>query len=136
MSTDSILIVGGYGETGRRLLHHLAERTAAPLVVAGRDGWKAQALAAELNRRHPGDRVRGLALDASDGPALRRALEGVALLVNATTASAHEPAIAEAALDAGVDLLDLQFGPSRAAAPRGRRAPAIPTGQARRTGRH
>jgi saccharopine dehydrogenase-like NADP-dependent oxidoreductase len=115
MRDATILLLGGYGETGRRLARHLLERTGARLRLAGRDRTRAEALAAELNRAHPGQRASGLALDAADQAALRRALDGVNLLIVATTAPERPAELAEAALEAGSDWVDLQFAPRQAA---------------------
>jgi len=112
MAEPRILILGGYGETGRHLADLLLARTRSSVVVCGRDGEKARALAAELNRRH-GGRTDGVAVDASDDNALRRALDGMTLLVNATTSAVPIGTITEAAIDLGADVVDLQF-PTRA----------------------
>lgn len=111
MTEPRILVLGGYGETGRRLADLLLSRTKSRVLVRGRDAEKAKTLAEELNRRHPDERADGEALDARDGAALRRALGGVDLLVNATTAAAPIAQVAEAAIDVGVDVVDVQFAP-------------------------
>jgi saccharopine dehydrogenase (NAD+, L-lysine-forming) len=99
-----VLILGGYGETGRRLARLLVERTSAQVVVAGRDPRRAETLAAELGA----ERVRGIALDASDAQAVRRALVGTTLLANAASLPGQARALADAVMDAGADWLDLQ----------------------------
>ena len=91
----SVVILGGYGETGRRVAHLLARRTRAPLVVAGRDEAKASALAEGVSASAPGERVTGLALDVCDPSALRTACEGAALVVNALSGRLPHRAIAE-----------------------------------------
>lgn len=110
-SEGSVLILGGYGETGRRIAELLARRATRPLVLAGRDPSKASSLAEDLNARFPGVSIVGARLDARDPEAVGRAMDGVALFVNATTSSVPGPAVAGAALDAGADVVDLQFPP-------------------------
>jgi saccharopine dehydrogenase (NAD+, L-lysine-forming) len=105
MSERSVLIVGGYGETGGRLARLLVDRTKAEIVVAGRDPGRATALAAALGP----DRVRGIGLDAADASAVRRALEGVDLLVCAAFLPRQAAALAQAAIAAGTDWLDFQI---------------------------
>jgi len=105
----SILILGGYGETGRRIAELLPRRTARPLVIAGRDASKARLLAEDLGGRFPGAPVVGARLDAQDVEAARRAMEGVALFVNATTSGVPGAAVTGAAIDAGADVIDLQY---------------------------
>lgn len=105
MNWRTLLVLGGYGETGRRLVRLLVERTDARVVVAGRDSRRATALAAELGA----DRVRGIGLDAADAPSVRRALEGVDLLVNLAVVPRHVAALARTALATGTDWLDFQI---------------------------
>ena len=69
------------------------------MVVAGRDARGAAALAAELGAQ----RVRGMWLDATDAPSVRRALEGVQLFVNAVVVPRHVAALARTAIAAGTD---------------------------------
>lgn len=105
MNGRTLLVLGGYGETGRRLVRLLVERTDARVVVAGRDYRRATALAAELGA----DRVRGIGLDAADTPSVQRALEGVGLLVNLAVVPRHVAALARMALATGTDWLDFQI---------------------------
>ncbi|HSD81944.1 MAG TPA: saccharopine dehydrogenase NADP-binding domain-containing protein, partial [Solirubrobacteraceae bacterium] len=105
MNWRTVLVLGGYGETGRRLVRLLVERTDARVVVAGRDYRRATALAAELGA----DGVRGIGLDAADAPSVRRALEGVDLLVNLAVVPRHVAALARTALATGTDWLDFQI---------------------------
>ena len=106
----SVVILGGYGETGGRVARLLARRTGVPLALAGRDLAKVSSLAAEIGRTVPDAEVRGLALDAADLAALGTACEGAALVVNALAGRLlPHHAIAEAAVRAGADVLDLQY---------------------------
>ena len=104
-----MLVLGGYGETGRRLARLRVERTDAHVVVAGRDARGAAALAAELGAQ----RVRGIGLDAADAPSVRRALEAVHLFVNAAVVARHVAALARTAISAGTDWLDSRFTAAR-----------------------
>lgn len=105
----SVVILGGYGETGRRMAHLLARRAGVPLAIVGRDLERASSLAEDIARSVPGAEVRGLALDASDVAALGAACENAALVVNALSGPLPHRAIAEAAVRAGADVLDLQY---------------------------
>lgn len=115
-----ILILGGYGHTGVLLARHLLERTAAELVLAGRSQGRAQQLAGELNAAFPGERVCARQVDAADGPALRRALDGVDLLLVAAPTTQYAAIVVQAALDAGVDYLDVQLDAGKLAVLRAR----------------
>jgi saccharopine dehydrogenase (NAD+, L-lysine-forming) len=126
----AVLVLGGYGETGRRVARLLADRARVRIVIAGRSAARAASLAAVLASGSGADRVTGIALDAADPAALRRALEGTALIVNATTTSSVSgAAVAGAALGAGADVVDLQFPVWDATAPPSLAARAIADGR-------
>ncbi len=111
MAFDRILILGGYGETGRRLARHLLSQTEAHIVIAGRDGARAEALASELNSAHPGGRAYGIALEAASEHQFRNAFSFSRLLINAGPALPVNviKGLAEAVLDAGADWIDVQL---------------------------
>ncbi len=71
MSDGSVLIVGGTGGLGREVARHYQQR-GADVVITGRDGPRAAAIASEL-----GDRVTGLAVDLSQPENIADALAGV-----------------------------------------------------------
>lgn len=104
-----IMILGGYGQTGRPLADHLLRESPAEIVIAGRNLEKAGAFAAELNRQIGGGRATAARADAASTDSLRAALRGVDLLVVAAPASQHAETVARAALEAGADYLDVQF---------------------------
>jgi len=68
-------VPGGYGDIGRAVAWQLAEAGAA-VAVAGRNGAKAEALAAELARA--GHRALGLAMDVKDPAQIRAGTDRVA----------------------------------------------------------
>jgi len=94
-----VLLYGASGYTGG-----LVARAAAPslpLVLAGRDASRLSALGAELARP-----VRSASVDSP--AALRKALEGVAVVVNAAGPfSKTATGIVQACIDAGVHYLDI-----------------------------
>ncbi|WP_407519329.1 SDR family oxidoreductase [Methylobacterium oryzisoli] len=108
-----ILVVGGAGAFGRRLVEGLAAATACTVVIAGRDLARAEATAAAVARAHPGRRIEAVRLDAAraDAEALR-SLE-LAGIVDAAgpyqaTARGGDPyALARAAIAAGLPYADL-----------------------------
>jgi len=116
MTPPTLLLLGGYGNTGRALAGLLLEHTDAHLIVAGRDAAKAQSAAAGWNARFPGDRVRGLAADAADRGSLRAACEAAQWLIAASSTSAQAGSVAEVALEAGLDYMDPQYSRSKLAA--------------------
>ena len=105
---ETILILGGYGNTGRLIAEYLLPECQANIILAGRDGARAEALARILQKKYPG-RVSALKLDAGDAAAMHAALEGVQLLVSASSTSQYADETARACLDQAVDYLDVQY---------------------------
>jgi saccharopine dehydrogenase (NAD+, L-lysine-forming) len=105
---ETILILGGYGNTGRLIAEYLLPECQANIILAGRDGARAEALAGILQKKYPG-RVSALKLDAGDAAAMHAALEGVQLLVSASSTSQYAEETAHACLDQAVDYLDVQY---------------------------
>jgi NAD(P)-dependent dehydrogenase (short-subunit alcohol dehydrogenase family) len=116
MNEPTILILGGYGNTGKLLARFLLQESRASVVLAGRNQAKADTAAAELNRTFDGHRASGLALDASNLPALVAALKGVTLLLAASSTAQYAETTARACLAAGVDYFDIQFSVKKVAA--------------------
>ncbi len=102
----NILLLGGYGSTGRPLTKHLLAQTDDRIVIAGRHLDKAQAFVDLLQN----DRVTPMQVDATDAESLRQALQGVDLLLVAAPTTHYTGTVVRAALDAGVDYLDIQYG--------------------------
>lgn len=114
MQTPTLLLLGGYGHTGRALARHLLAQTDARLVIAGRSRARAEQAAAEWSVRHPG-RVRGLAADAADRASLERAFSGVDLVAVVSSTSRHTANLAAAALEHGLDWIDAQYSAAKLA---------------------
>lgn len=102
---NTILILGGYGATGRLLAQHLLEETDHKLILAGRNLDKAQAFADSLQD----PRVIARQVNATDATSLKQALRGVNFLLVAAPTTHHTGTVGRAALDAGVDYLDVQY---------------------------
>ena len=106
---STILLLGGYGATGRPLARHLLSQTKANLIIAGRNLDKAKAFADELND----SRVTCAPVDASDEASLRTSLQNVTLCLVAAPTTQFTGRVARACLDAGADYLDVQFAASK-----------------------
>jgi len=116
MNEPTILILGGYGNTGKLLARFLLQESRASVILAGRNQAKADSAAEELNRAFDGNRAAGLALDASDTQALVAALKGVTLLLAASSTAQYAETTARACLAAGVDYFDIQFSAKKVTA--------------------
>ena len=109
MKSKTILILGGYGNTGKPLARLLLQESDAQLVLAGRNLEKAKALTAELNLAFEGNRVSAVCVDASEPDSLRHAFAGIDFVVVASSTTQYTSQIAAAALEAKVGYLDIQY---------------------------
>lgn len=101
----TILIMGGYGATGKPLTKHLLAQTDHKIVIAGRNLDKAKAFVDSLNN----PRVTAKRVDGADLASLKQALRGVDFLLVAAPTTDHAETVVRAALEAGVDYLDVQL---------------------------
>ena len=101
----TILILGGYGYTGKFLARHLLRQTDVNVILAGRSLDKARAFAQELND----SRVTVIRVDASDLEGLRQALQSVTLCLVAAPTTHQAETVIQACIDAHVYYLDVQF---------------------------
>ena len=115
MDNKTLLILGGYGNTGRPLARLLLKESSAHLVLAGRNADKANRFADELNRTFEGNRASGAKVDASDIDSLRQAFSGVDFVVVASSTTQYTRQVAEAALEAGIGYLDIQVSTQKVA---------------------
>lgn len=109
MQQKTILILGGYGNTGRALARLLLQESDAQLVIAGRNIDKAQGFSNELNKMVKESRARAAVVDASDVNSLRQALFGVDCVVIASSTTQYTRQVAEIGLEAGINYLDIQY---------------------------
>src|SRR5690349_11607567 len=100
---NTILILGGYGATGRLLTKHLLAETDHNIVIAGRNLEKAQAFVDSLHDA----RLTVKRADAADPVSLREALQTVDFLLVAAPTTHHTETVVCAALKAEVDYLDV-----------------------------
>ena len=115
MDQLALLILGGYGNTGYPLARLLLQESQASLVLAGRSVEKAQAAASKLNQDFPGQRVKALQLDAANQAEMVKAFKGMTMVVVASSTSQYTRQVAEAALQSGIDYLDVQFSSEKVA---------------------
>lgn len=113
MENHTILILGGYGEAGRHIAHNLLKESNVQIILAGRNGIKAQKVAAELNAHFGGNRVTICQLDAADQPALEKAFRKTQVVVVASSTSMFTRQVVQAALQAGIDYMDIQYSTSK-----------------------
>jgi hypothetical protein len=101
----TILILGGYGYTGKFLARHLLAQTDVNIIVCGRNLEKAKAFAGELDN----SRVTARQADASNFDSMSQALQNVNLCLVAAPATRHAETVIRSCINARVDYLDVQF---------------------------
>ena len=109
MSNKTILVLGGYGSTGKVFCQYLLKETSANVVIGGRKIEKAEELANKLKREFPQDRISTQYVDASDAESLRKAFVNIDFVLVASTTAKWAKQIAELALEANIDYLDVYF---------------------------
>ena len=115
MINKKILIIGGYGSTGKPIAELLLQETNVDLILAGRNTAKAETLAAVLNAQNPGNRVTGAYADASKPSTLRPLFANVDMVLVASSTSAYVKKVAGETLSAGIDYLDVQVSSEKIA---------------------
>jgi hypothetical protein len=115
LTSQTILILGGYGNTGLALARLLLAASDVQLILAGRTLSRAQDAAAQLNAEFAGRRVIGAYADATDPASLRQAMDGVPMVVVCSSTAAYAQQVAEAALALRSDYFDVQYSTTKLA---------------------
>ncbi len=115
LKQKTILILGGSGNTGRPLAQLLLQESTANLILGGRNLDKAKVYTEELNRTFEGNRVSCVRVDASDSPSLRNACEEIDFVIVASSTTQFTRQIAQAALEAKIGYLDIQYSSQKIA---------------------
>jgi len=105
----TILILGGYGATGRLLAKHLLAQTEHKVIIAGRNLEKARLFVDSIHN----PRLSARRVDGADPISLREALQGVDFLLVAAPTTHQAETVVFAALEAGVDYLDVQYSDAK-----------------------
>lgn len=103
----SVLILGGYGNFGKRIAAALAA-SGIPVMIAGRSGQKARALAEELQRRYPDADVEITAFDIARGLAdILESLKPAVVVHTCGPFQQQRYTVAEACIRAKAHYIDL-----------------------------
>ncbi|MFQ5605313.1 MAG: saccharopine dehydrogenase family protein [bacterium] len=113
MAKKRLLILGGYGNTGRHICRLLLQETDVELMLGGRSPDKAHQAADELNREIDGKRAAGMCVDASLQKSLQAAFQDVDMIIAASSTAEYARLTAEAALSCDIDYLDIHFSPDK-----------------------
>lgn len=106
----TILVIGGYGNAGREIVKLLLEHTAdLEMVIAGRNGKRAQQCADSFQSTFPGKLIQAATLDIQDADRLRQLVSAADFVVNASGSVPHTERFLQALLDTRKDALDTQL---------------------------
>jgi hypothetical protein len=105
----TVLVIGGYGFFGKKLVERLALDSLLQVTIAGRDILSAQALADSLNRQTASDRFSALRLDAFNSELIRSIQASKADVVIHTSGpfQGQDYQVAHACIAVGVHYIDL-----------------------------
>lgn len=107
--SKTFLILGGYGNTGILISEFLLKYTNSQLILVGRNLPRAQNAARLLNEKFFDDRVKPTAISSINKETLVPLFEPADMIIVASSTVEHVKEIAEAAITAGKDYLDIQL---------------------------
>lgn len=109
MNHNAVLILGGYGNAGLTIARLMAGQGDIAIILAGRNGQRAAAAAAQLNTECRTARFSGLEVNATCRESLLRAFRQVEIVIVAASTIEYTRTVAEVALEAGIDYFDIQI---------------------------
>ena len=104
-----ILLLGGYGATGRQLSSYLLRETDVSIIIAGRSISKAEEFKSELAETFDIQRIFTHQVDASSRKELNTAFSTCDMVIVTATTTKFAIQIAEAALEADIHYLDIYY---------------------------
>ncbi len=104
-----MLIIGGSGNTGIKIAELLLKHTESRVTLAARNEDKLVGATATLGERLSTDKVSWTRVDASDVDSLNQAFSEADFVVSAASTAQYTREIAEAAIQARIDYLDVQY---------------------------
>ncbi len=105
MKPTSILIIGGYGNTGSYIADLLLQHDNLEIVIAGRNAEKAFQKAKQLQKTYKKE-VKSRRLDIADVVECRRAFQECDLVVVAAASTEHVEATITSAIESNTDYID------------------------------
>ncbi len=109
MNNNTILITGGYGNTGSKIARLLMKYTSAEIIIGGRDLKKSKQLASQLNQEFKCVRAKGISVDVANLHSLIDAFMHCKLVIVASSTSEYTMNLVNASIKSGVDYIDLQI---------------------------
>ncbi|MBI5326146.1 MAG: saccharopine dehydrogenase NADP-binding domain-containing protein [Ignavibacteriae bacterium] len=105
----TILIIGGYGNTGKLVAEHLMLNTDCNLIIAGRSLDKSKILSDKLNSIHQCNRVNSFILNAGNSGDLKRVFKNIDMVIVCSPTLEYYKLIIDEAIESGVDYFDINI---------------------------
>jgi saccharopine dehydrogenase (NAD+, L-lysine-forming) len=115
MNSKTIIVLGGYGNTGSEVAKLILQETTCHVIIAGRSIEKAGILSKKLNIQFNTERVTPKSADASDPTSLVSAFQGAHIVIVCSGTAEHTTTVASVALDMGIDYFDIHFSSEKQA---------------------
>lgn len=103
------LIIGGTGSTGFKIAGLLLKYTDSAVTIAARNKDKIDQAVEQLRDEYRTTNINGVVTDASDKNSLLNVLKNIDMIVVASGTADLVGTVAQAALEADVDYLDIQY---------------------------
>lgn len=104
-----LLILGGYGGTGRALAWGLLEHTGLNLTIAGRNLEHARDFCQQLRQNYPQREILPAQVDARDIEGMKEAFRHIDLVVVTGTVPEYIDRVVQASLESETDCMDILF---------------------------
>jgi saccharopine dehydrogenase (NAD+, L-lysine-forming) len=109
MEQKRILILGGYGGAGFPIGRGLLKETDVRLILAGRNLERAEEAAERLNAESSRSRVAAMQVDVAEAQSLANAFRNADTVLVCSPTSRYAGQVAQAALSADIDYLDILY---------------------------
>ncbi len=115
MIQKRFLIIGGTGNTGSKIADLLLSKTNSKVIIASRSRENIDKAVRKLKNKYNTDNIDGRVVDAADKQSLIDTCIGIDLVVVASGTAQYVNLVAQAALEANVDYLDIQYSSKKIA---------------------
>ncbi|TAL70540.1 MAG: hypothetical protein EPN82_02705 [Bacteroidetes bacterium] len=105
----NILILGGYGNSGKQVVELLLKFTDCNIIIAGRSLEKSKMLSDKLNILFEGNRVFFKSLDAENIDMLTIAFKKIDMVIVCSSTLLYYKNIINTAIEAGIDYFDINI---------------------------
>ncbi len=109
------LILGGTGNTGSKIADLLLSKTNSKVIIASRSRENIDKAVRKFKNKYNTDNIDGRVVDAADRQSLIDACINIDLVVVASGTAQYVNLVAQAALEANVDYLDIQYSSKKIA---------------------